>query len=607
MSGLGDEDAQPPCEEEERKRTLRSKTRAMLQPSTARPGKRPLMSTTPPKYGAIRRVASEGVLSSASSDGEDPASTAAAALETPGELGPSPMVRLTRFELPSDMLGTCSPVTQDTHPVEEQPVAATTTTTTAATLPVTAVAAPELTDDMEVNDGPTDLPPPSPIVPTPATSAPGADKELAAADHTADVRMCDQERERLHSEVSRLTAQVSSLLVELAETRKELAVMKQGVQEITRMQTAAMADGNGLSRSTLRRRKRQRTKRAKLKQHRQSAVQQRLQQPSQQQQQLGGQQREQQQGQQKQQQSPHWQQQQQTSLLAPSAALTGWTTGRAQRQEQIAERHEIINDLERHLGCRIQDKDVKTVQTGQGTQIAFFKCPIGAAASEKLASEVALPRTRTRIWARPMLLERNQNASRLMRSILDEELDNIVVNFMRLSREDFAYLLQLVTPRIRRQDNYMRDAIIPKDNLIIALRFLSSGDSYKSLEYAYRLPSTQEEWLRVADEFSVKWKFPHAIGAIDGKHVAIKAPARSGTVYYNYKQFFSVVLLAVVDANCNFMFTDIGCKGRISDGVILRTSRLYNMLKNNELQIPQAAVLRDSSSIRIPYMWCWCG
>uniref|UniRef100_A0A182NIQ5 DDE Tnp4 domain-containing protein n=1 Tax=Anopheles dirus TaxID=7168 RepID=A0A182NIQ5_9DIPT len=201
-----------------------------------------------------------------------------------------------------------------------------------------------------------------------------------------------------------------------------------------------------------------------------------------------------------------------------------------------------------------------------------------------------------------MLLERNQNASLLMRSILDEELDNTVVNFMRLSREDFAYLLQLVTPRIRRQDTYMRNAIIPKDKLIITLRFLSSGDSYKSLEYAYRLPSTQEEWLRVEEEFSGKWKFPHAIGAIDGKHVAIKAPARSGTEYYNYKQFFSIVLLAVVDANCNFMFADVGCKGRISDGGILRTSRLYNMLEKNELQIPQAAVLRDSSSIRIPYM-----
>ncbi|XP_061504312.1 putative nuclease HARBI1 [Anopheles gambiae] len=237
-------------------------------------------------------------------------------------------------------------------------------------------------------------------------------------------------------------------------------------------------------------------------------------------------------------------------------------------------------------------------------------------------------RPTTRIWARPMLLERNQNASQLMRAILEEELDNTAINFIRLVREDFAYLLTVITPRIRRQDTYMRDAIIPKDKLIITLRLLASGDSYKSLEYAYRvseqsislfipevcnslliylrkyvkLPSTQQEWLTVSDAFNAKWKFPHAIGAIDGKHVAIKAPAKSGTEYYNYKQVFSIVLLAVADADCNFMFVDVGCKGRISDSGILRTSRLYVMLERKELNIPEAEPLHQNSSIRVPYM-----
>ncbi|XP_049293583.1 putative nuclease HARBI1 isoform X3 [Anopheles funestus] len=262
-----------------------------------------------------------------------------------------------------------------------------------------------------------------------------------------------------------------------------------------------------------------------------------------------------------------------------------------------------------------------------------------------------LRRPRTRIWARPMLLERNQNASQLIRSILDEELDKTVINFMRMCREDFAYLLQLVTPRIRKQDTYMRDAITPKDRLIISLRFLASGDSYQSLEYAYRvssqsislfvpevcdsiimflrkyvkvfelsftcnvvfvlqrclfilqLPSTREEWLKVADDFYEKWQFPHATGAIDGKHVPIKAPAKSDSEYFNYQHFFSIVLLGIVDANCNFMFVDVGCKGRISDGGVLRTSRLHNLLENNRLQIPEAEMLRGSTSLmRIPYM-----
>ena len=69
------------------------------------------------------------------------------------------------------------------------------------------------------------------------------------------------------------------------------------------------------------------------------------------------------------------------------------------------------------------------------------------------------------------------------------------------------------------------------------------------LNVLLQLPSTQQEWLTVSDAFNAKWKFPHAIGAIDGKHVAIKAPAKSGKEYYNYKQFFSILLLAVADAD----------------------------------------------------------
>uniref|UniRef100_A0A182JCF8 Uncharacterized protein n=1 Tax=Anopheles atroparvus TaxID=41427 RepID=A0A182JCF8_ANOAO len=105
-------------------------------------------------------------------------------------------------------------------------------------------------------------------------------------------------------------------------------------------------------------------------------------------------------------------------------------------------------------------------------------------------------RYRKRIWMRPMLLERNQNASNLLRKILEEELDNTIINFMRVSRADFDYLLTIITPKIRKQDTYMRFAITARDKLIITLRFLGAGDNYKSLEYAYR-SADRVEWLTV--------------------------------------------------------------------------------------------------------------
>ena len=39
------------------------------------------------------------------------------------------------------------------------------------------------------------------------------------------------------------------------------------------------------------------------------------------------------------------------------------------------------------------------------------------------------------------------------------------------------------------------------------------------------------------------------LGAVDGMHVASIRPLKSGTIYFNYKKFFSIVLLAVSDTN----------------------------------------------------------
>lgn len=88
---------------------------------------------------------------------------------------------------------------------------------------------------------------------------------------------------------------------------------------------------------------------------------------------------------------------------------------------------------------------------------------------------------------------------------------------------------------------------------------------------------------------------------MDGKHVVLQAPIKSGSDFYNYKNFFSIVLFAVVDAQYNFLYVNAGCQGRISDGGVFKNCALYRRMENKSLNMPEPVPLIRERTIKIPY------
>ncbi|KZS02590.1 Uncharacterized protein APZ42_000308, partial [Daphnia magna] len=65
---------------------------------------------------------------------------------------------------------------------------------------------------------------------------------------------------------------------------------------------------------------------------------------------------------------------------------------------------------------------------------------------------------------------------------------------------------------------------------------------FETLSPIYLKQPDSNGWKKIANEFSKIWNFPNCIGAGDGKHFAIQCPSNSGSTWYNYKGFHSMVM-----------------------------------------------------------------
>ncbi|XP_068692685.1 uncharacterized protein [Montipora foliosa] len=159
-------------------------------------------------------------------------------------------------------------------------------------------------------------------------------------------------------------------------------------------------------------------------------------------------------------------------------------------------------------------------------------------------------------------------------------------NFLRMEPCFFDEILEKVKPLISNQDTIMRSAISAHDKLCITMRFLASGASYKDLMYSFRV-STASISKFVPEVCQAIYDVVHEdyLSAPSSTQWP-EAPPNSGSEDFSYKKQFSIVLLAIADANAKFTAFDLGAAGSQSDGGVFKNGSLGNICKTHNFPAP---------------------
>lgn len=229
-----------------------------------------------------------------------------------------------------------------------------------------------------------------------------------------------------------------------------------------------------------------------------------------------------------------------------------------------------------------------------------------------------------RWWVRPINVARSiyGDYEHLFQKIKYDDED-IFYRYVRMRRETFNFLFEMTKPFLTKLS---RRAFNPEQRLAITLRYLASGDQILSIALAFRcgestvrkiihetcpvivqvlqpiylrLP-TEEEWKNICAGYLENWNFPHCVGSFNGKHVVIQAPPNSGSLFFNYKKTYSIVLMAACDHNYMFTLVDVGSYGGNSDGGIFTSSDIHSALEEETLNLPKGTANLPGSNVKLP-------
>ena len=223
-------------------------------------------------------------------------------------------------------------------------------------------------------------------------------------------------------------------------------------------------------------------------------------------------------------------------------------------------------------------------------------------------------RGKTRAWVK------RREQSRYFNNIIKELKVEDRLGFREMFRMDvgdfefiLGKILHLISPR-QMSNIGGHLPIMSDERLTLTLRYIATGQSFQSLSFQFRIalnavsyiikgccnalvdelvsvfvktPSSEQEWLEISKKFETRWNYPHALGAIDGKHVTIRKPSNAGSHFYNYKHTHSIILLAIAGPEYECLYADVGSNGRVNDSGIWNKSSLLQAMQNGSVKLPK--------------------
>ena len=98
---------------------------------------------------------------------------------------------------------------------------------------------------------------------------------------------------------------------------------------------------------------------------------------------------------------------------------------------------------------------------------------------------------------------------------------------------------------------------------------------------AIHFPKTRHEFEDKMALMDEEWQCPYSFGSVDGCHLPIKCPfggSEAAKEYHNFKNFYSVVLMAIGDPKKRFIWGSVGFPRNSHDCTIFKSTKVYKII-----------------------------